>query len=183
MKRFAMMLLGAAVVLSLAACTPTQEKNRTGEVKETQRAMTADDKLPDLTAPDLTIVSIYYPSEDGKSLTSSMQAVSEGEEDSYPLEDTLIYQLEYYDVISDMAWVMDYDPGEEVDIPAGPGADSGEPAHTGAVLNLMCYEDDLDDEMARKAIALTYMVNMNADSITLQIDGEDVASYTISELQ
>ncbi len=181
MRRFIMLLLGAAMILSLAACTPTTEKNKTGEVKETQGAMTATDKLPDMNAPDLTIVSIYSLGDDGKSLESHMEAVSVGEEDSYPLEDTLMYQLQYYDVISDMAWVMEYDPGEETET-IGPGAENGDISYTGAVLDLMCFDEDLEDEMVRKAIALTYMENMNADSITIKIDGDDVASYTLDEL-
>ncbi len=177
MKRFVMMLLGAAMILSLAACTPTQDKNRTGEVKETQGALTSGDKLPDETAPYMTIVSIYEISEDGKSLKPNMEAVEELDEDS------LIDLLQWYDVLPGWVWVMEYDPGEETDEITGPGADSGEPTYTGAVLNLNCFTEDLEDEMVREAVALTYMVNMNADSITLQIDGDDVASYTIDELQ
>lgn len=37
MKKLVMGLLGAMMILSLAACTPTTEKNKTGEVKEPQQ--------------------------------------------------------------------------------------------------------------------------------------------------
>ncbi len=182
MKRFVMLLLGTFVILSLAACTPTEDRNKTGEVKQTQGAMTGADKLPDQDAPDMIIVSIYVVGEDGQSLSTVMESVLDSE-DAYDLEDALMNLLEYYDVLPGWAWVMDYDPGEELGEIIGPGADSGEPTYTGAVLNINCFTEDLEDEMVRKAVALTYMENMNADSITLQIDGDDVVTYTIDELR
>ena len=67
MKKLVMGLLGAMMILSLAACTPTTEKNKTGEVKEPQQEevveSTADagpgvvtGRPVDQDAPDLKMV-------------------------------------------------------------------------------------------------------------------------------
>ena len=67
MKKLVMSLLGAMMILSLAACTPTTEKNKTGEVKEPQQEevveSTADagpgvvtGRPVDQDAPDLKMV-------------------------------------------------------------------------------------------------------------------------------
>ena len=86
MKKLVMGLLGAMMILSLAACTPTTEKNKTGEVKEPQQEevveSTADagpgvvtGRPVDQDAPDLKMVSIYSVSEDGSKIEGSMDSV------------------------------------------------------------------------------------------------------------
>lgn len=82
MKKLVMGLLGAMMILSLAACTPTTEKNKTGEVKEPQQEdvveSTADagpgvvtGRPVDQDAPDLKMVCIYSVSEDGSKIEGS----------------------------------------------------------------------------------------------------------------
>ena len=76
MKKAVMCFIGAMMVLSLAACTPTMEKHKVGEVqnsdmavpKSTQGPGVVTDKTPDLDASDLDIISIYTVSEDGSKL-------------------------------------------------------------------------------------------------------------------
>ncbi|WP_182436931.1 hypothetical protein [Clostridium sp. OF09-36] len=73
------------MILSLAACTPTTEKNKTGEVKEpeTEAVETTADAGPgvvtgrpvDQDAPDLTMVSVYSVSEDGSKIEGTMDSV------------------------------------------------------------------------------------------------------------
>ena len=75
MKRKIMCMLGVILILSLVACTPTPEKNRTGEVKQTQGSGVNTEKNPDPTAPILDVVSIYSVSEDGSKLEGTMDAV------------------------------------------------------------------------------------------------------------
>ena len=85
MKKLVMGLLGAMMILSLAACTPTTEKNKTGEVKEpeTEAVETTADAGPgvvtgrpvDQDAPDLTMVSVYSVSEDGSKIEGTMDSV------------------------------------------------------------------------------------------------------------
>ena len=86
MKKLVMGLLGAMMILSLAACTPTTEKNKTGEVKEPQQEevveSTADagpgvvtGRPVDQDAPDLKMVSIYSVSEDGSKIEGTMDSV------------------------------------------------------------------------------------------------------------
>ena len=83
MKRAIMCFIGAMMVFSLAACTPTTEKNKTGEVKQTeaqgptstQGPGVVTDKNPDMDAPQLEVVSIYAPAEDGSKLNVKMESV------------------------------------------------------------------------------------------------------------
>jgi len=91
MKKAIMCFIGAMMILSLVACTPTTEKNKTGEVKQTQASSAAagtaagtsggnsvaSNKNPDPTAPDLDVVSIYTVSKDGSKLEGTMDAVEE----------------------------------------------------------------------------------------------------------
>ena len=51
MRKTIMCFIGAMMILSLAACTPTTEKGKTGDVKQTQPANGIADKRPDPTAP------------------------------------------------------------------------------------------------------------------------------------
>ena len=84
MKKAVMCFIGAMMVLSLAACTPTMEKHKVGEVqnsdmtvpKSTQGPGVVTDKTPDLDAPDLDIISIYTVSEDGSKLEGTMEGVN-----------------------------------------------------------------------------------------------------------
>ena len=86
MKKLVMGLLGAMMILSLAACTPTTEKNKTGEVKEPQQEevveSTADagpgvvtGRPVDQNASDLTMVSVYSVSKDGSKIEGTMDSV------------------------------------------------------------------------------------------------------------
>ena len=78
MKKVIMCFIGAMMILSLTACTPTTEKNKTGEVKQTEASKSAAPvKNPDPTAPELDVVSIYTVSADGNKLEGTMDAVDE----------------------------------------------------------------------------------------------------------
>lgn len=83
MKKFIIYLVGAMMVLSLAACTPTPEKEakaRTQAADEKPVAAStggAEDKVPDPNAEKLVVISIFYSNEDASGLSKDMDAVKE----------------------------------------------------------------------------------------------------------
>lgn len=177
MKKAIMCLIGAMMVLSLAACTPTTEKNKTGEVKLTQAANSVDNKkLPDPNAPDLEVVSIYTVSADGTKLEGTMDSVEEL--DAQSLADLLIQ----YGVLEEGTAVIDYKAeGQPASEEVGPGVvkipgvEIESDAREYATLNLSQIPDGGKDDMILKAVARTYLENMNVVYITIQVDGETVA--------
>lgn len=82
MKKLAMILIGAMMVLSLAACTPTPEKKTAQSSTEPGEKVVmetggASDKVPDPNVISEDQVLIYFPGEDGKKLDSKMDSVVE----------------------------------------------------------------------------------------------------------
>ena len=76
MKKITLGLLSAMAVLSLAACTPTPEKQaETAETFETQAPGGAEDKIPDPNAPTLSTISIYALNDDNTGLVQEMDGV------------------------------------------------------------------------------------------------------------
>ena len=174
--RTVLCVTGAMMILSMAACTPTPEKGRTGQVKQTEAAGgVATNKNPDPTAPDLEVVSIYSVSKDGSKLEGTMDAVEEL--DPQVLTDLLIQ----YDVLEE---------GTELISFAAEGAPSSEEVGPGVVkipgveiesdtreygtLNLSKLPD-AKDEMLLQAVANTFLENLNVVYLTIQVNGETVA--------
>ena len=83
MKKAVMCFIGAMMVLSLAACTPTMETHKVREAqnsdlevpKRTPGHGVEPAKTQDLEAPDMDIISIYTVSEDGSKLEGTMEGV------------------------------------------------------------------------------------------------------------
>jgi len=177
MKKAIMCFIGAMMVLSLAACTPTPEKHKTGEVKQTEGTNAVDyKKNPDPTAPDLDVVSVYTVSADGSSLEGTMDSVDELSAES--LADLLIQ----YGVLEEGTTVIDYKmEGQPSSEEVGPGivkipnVEIESDAKEYGTLNLSKIPDDGKDEMILHAIARTYLENMNVVYITIQVNGETVA--------
>lgn len=162
------------MILSLAACTPTTEKNKTGEVRDMQASDNADySKNPDPTAPDLEVVSIYTVSEDGSKLEGTMDSVEELSAES--LADLLVQ----YGVLEEGTEVIDYTAeGQPASEEVGPGVvkDSDEESNSIAKEYATLDLSQLpEDEMFRKAVARTYLENMNVVYITILVDGDLIA--------
>lgn len=173
MKKAVMCFIGAMMVLSLAACTPTTEKNKTGEVREPQSE--ADySKNPDPTAPVLDVVSIYTVSEDGTKLEGTMDSVDELSAES------LAELLVQYGMLEEGTTVIEYtEEGEAASAEVGPGVGSGESTTKEyATLNLTQLPED---EMLRKAVVRTYLENMNIVYLTVLVD-DDLIIENWSEL-
>ena len=179
MKKLVMGLLGAMMVLSLAACTPTTEKNKTGEVKEpeTEAVETTADAGPgvvtgrpvDQDAPDLTMVSVYSVSEDGSKIEGTMDSVETL--DAQSLTDLLIQ----YGVLDDGTKAVSFTTEESVaSTEAGPGVSADSTVAEKATLELSQFPSE-NQEKVLQAVANTFCENMNAETITIKVDGQTLA--------
>lgn len=175
MRKAVMCFIGAMMILSLAACTPTTEKGKTGEVKQTQAAGKAADKNPDPTAPELDVVSIYTVSEDGSKLEGTMDAVEELN------EQTLVDLLIQYGVLTEGTKAVSFTAeGEPASTEVGPGivtipgVEEESSLKEYGTLELNQFPDDQKD-MKLQAVANTFIENMNVVYMTIQVNGEVVA--------
>lgn len=77
MKKIAIFSVAAMTALSLAACTPTTEKNSKTEQTAPVNAETggASDKVPDPNVAPMDIISVYYQNEAKTGLDKEMDAV------------------------------------------------------------------------------------------------------------
>lgn len=164
---------GVVMVLAMAACTPTTEKGKTGEVKQTEAAQSAPVKNPDPTAPVLDVVSIYSVSSDGSKLEGTMDAVEELN------ADTLTELLIQYGVLEEGTEVLGFEAegapsSEEVGpgVVVIPGVESDVKEY--GTLNLSKFPDDKNEKLLQ-AVANTFIENMNVVYLTIQVNGETVA--------
>ena len=172
MRKAIMCFIGAMMILSLAACTPTTEKNKTGEVKQTEAATAAPVKNPDPTAPELDVVSIYTVSADGSKLEGTMDAVDELN------EQTLVDLLIQYGVLAEGTEAVSFTAeGEASSEAAGPGVVK---VPGGAEVNTTKEDGTLElnqvpdakDDMMLQAVANTFIENMDVVYMTIKVDGE-----------
>lgn len=169
-------ITGVMMILSMAACTPTPEKGRTGEVKQTEASGgVATNRNPDPTAPELDVVSIYNVSEDGSKLEGTMDAVEEL--DPQVLTDLLIQ----YGVLEEGTQLISFaaegaPSSEEVGpgVVKIPGLDIESDVREYGTLNLSQFPDT-GNEMLLQAVANTYLENLNVVYLTIQVNGETVA--------
>ena len=148
MKKAIMCFIGAMMILSLAACTPTTEKNKTGEVKQTQPANGVADKQPDPTAPDLDIISVYRLVD---------RLIEYGVLD----EGTKSLSFEEVGKVEEVGPGTVHIPGMVIDNSIG---------ETG-ILDL---SQAPSDELKIQAIANTFIENLNVVNFTLKVNGETV---------
>lgn len=172
MKRTVMSIvciIGTAMVLSLAGCTPTTEKGKTGEVKQTEAANGVSDKRPDPTAPKLDVVSVYTVSEDGSKLEGTMDAVEELN------EQTLVDLLVQYGVLAEGTKAVSFAAeGEASSVESGPGASAENSLKEYGTLELDQFPEE-QKEMKLQAVANTFIENMNVVYLTIKVNGEVAA--------
>jgi len=176
MKKMIMCFIGAMMILSLAACTPTTEKGKTGEVKQTEAANGVDKKKnPDPTAPDLDVVSIYTVSADGSKLEGTMDALEEKN------AQTVAELLVQYHVLDEGTEVIEFSAeGEPASEEVGPGVvkvpgvTPQKNTKEYGTLNLNKFPDEKDD-MLLQAVANTFIENLDVVYLTVQVNGETIA--------
>lgn len=170
------------MVLSLAACTPTTEKNKTGEVKQTEAAIksTKDsgpgvvtDRMPDLEAPDLDVISVYTVSEDGTKVEGTMDAVEEM--NAQALVDLLIQ----YKVLDEGTTAVSFETeGEPTSEEVGPGMvkipgfEVTSNLKEKGTLELNQFPEGAQKDLKLQAVANTFIENMDVLYLTIKVNGE-----------
>lgn len=184
-------VVAAMMVFSLAACTPTADKNKAvtteAAVKETQvetkaeetkvgeskakaKASIATEKLPDSNAPTLEVVSIYTVSEDGSKLEGTMDAVEEL--NAQALVDLLVQ----YGVLEEGTTVNSFSVDTEAASQevgpgaAGPGGEVQSSAGGQSVLDLNKFPSEHAD-MCMQAVVNTFAENLDVTYMTISVDG------------
>jgi hypothetical protein len=189
MKKAVMSFIGAMMILSLAACTPTTEKGKNHTAQKTETSTTSKDKSELVggvdyersagsTVPAMDIVVIYTVKADGSGIEGTMESVDAGEMSEQSLADLLIED----GVLEAGTEVIDFSVEEDENGAAvvGPGVDASETATIG-ILNLNQLPNDGKDEMIVRAVARTFMENMDVEAITVQLNGEAVAEGLTSD--
>ena len=184
MKKTVMCLIGAMMILSLAACTPTSEKNKTGEVKQTEAETTANsskdtgpgvvwNKNPDYDAPDMDVISVYTVSDDGSKIEGTMDAVEEMS--AQALVDLLIQ----YKVLDEGTTVVNFEAeGEPSSEEVGPGMvkipgfEVTSNLKEKGTLELSQFPDDAQKEIKLQAVTNTFVENMDVLYLTIMVDGK-----------
>lgn len=182
MKKTVLCFIGAMMVLSLAACTPTTEKNKTGEVKQTEAAIksTKDsgpgvvtDRMPDLEAPDLDVISVYTVSEDGTKVEGTMDAVEEM--NAQALVDLLIQ----YKVLDEGTTAVSFEAeGEPTSEEVGPGMvkipgfEMTSNLKEKGTLELNQFPEGAQKDLKLQAVANTFIENMDVLRLTIKVDGK-----------
>lgn len=197
MKRMLMLAAGAVLVLSLAACTPTPEKGRTGEVAVAQSEAAngnrgniaptqagngvATDRFSDPTAPDVDVVSVYTVSEDGTKVEGTIDAVEE------TTPQTLVDLLIQYGTLEEGTEVLSFETGEiseEEEVGPGvvkiPGMVIPNDTIEDATLNLSKFPDKNNDLLI-EAVMNTFTENLQILHLTILENGEFVAGDQAEE--
>ena len=177
MKKAIMSFIGAMMVLSLVACTPTTEKNKTGEVKQTQATNGIADKTPDPNAPNLEILAVYQLNSEGTGLTYAMEGIEEMTpqavvdlliEAGVLAEGTTSLSLETEGKVEEVGPGAVVIPGMEID--------NSYPEH--GILNLSQFPKD-NQELKLQAVANTFLEGFNIARFTIQVNGETVGENLV----
>lgn len=186
LKRIIMCVIGAMMIVSLAACTPTTEKNATGQTKAQTQAPKngVSDKQPDPTAPELDVISIYRIEEGGTTLVGTMDAVEER------TPQVLVDLLIKYGMLEEGTKAISFEAKEKLEseevgpgVPKIPGMVIENTLSDSAVLNLSGFpEADPQKDMKLQAVANTFLENMNVLNLTIQVNGSTIGdNYTYME--
>ena len=196
MKKITMCLLSAMAVLSLAACTPTPEKQaETAETFETEAAGGAEDKVPDPNAPTLSTISVYALNDEKTGLVQEMDGV-----ETLDAQSVLASLIEYKVLPEDTLVLGFYIPGEndesgaeavesaaetseaakESSASSTPDMSSNTPEFDLAVLNISQIPDDNKD-LVIAAIGNTFTENFGIGTLQIQVMDEQVAEVSYNE--
>ena len=157
MKKFIMCFVGAMLVLSLAACTPTPVKQSESATEPMVEASTggASDKVPDPNVEPMEIISVYSSNEDATGLNQAMDAVDELTAQS------LVDKLIEYGVLEEGTEVLNFDTKDGIgtlDLSKVPSSGT-----SGELLMLT-------------AIGNTFTENFELDKLKLLVNGKNYSS-------
>lgn len=162
MRKFVMFLMSAVLVMSLAACAPTQPKMETTPPDPAMMAPTggASDKVPDPNAEPMEIISVYSQNDDGTGLNQAMDAVSE------LTAQALVDKLIEYGVLEEGTKALSFDVADGIgtlDLSQTPASGT-----TGETLMLV-------------SIGNTFIENYELDKLKLLVNGKNYSSGHIEQ--
>ncbi len=166
MKKWLLGLLTAMMAVSLAACTPTTEKQKETKSAEEVQAQIgaqttggASDKVPDPNVAPVAIISVYHKG-DGDTLVQDMDSLDDDVLDPQALVD----KMTEYGIFTEGTQVLDFNT-------------TGEDDNKTAVLNLNQAENNegVSDNAFLVEIGNTFVENFELSSLTLQVNGKDLA--------
>lgn len=169
----------AIMALSVMACTPTTERNITSEDNIAAMASiaatngVADEKYGDADAPQLEIVSIYIPNEDGSSMTTKIESIEE------LTPQALVDLLIQHGVLEEGTESISFEAvGTPEEAAVGPGVvippEGFEVVDDRVDTGILDLNQLPDDEAKIAAVTQTFLENMKAIKLTIQVNGETV---------
>lgn len=182
MKRWLMGIMAVMVAVSLAACTPTTEKQKKqttaadrGELQVTSGTGGAEDKVPDPEVMPVTVISIYHGTENG--LVQDMDSLDTEEPDAQLLVDRLME----YGVLTQGTKVLQFEvKGGEGQSLQGPGGESRTEEAVGILdLNQAESGQGHSDEMFLTEIGNTFTENFQLSKLKLRVNGANFEGDTI----
>ena len=175
MKKWLLGVMAVLMAASLAACTPTTEKQKqettaaAGEVSQepvvTQETGGASDKVPDPNVMPVAVDSIYHKG-DGDSMTQDMDSLESEGLDAQLLVDKLVE----YGVLTEGTQVLSFDISGE-----------GETAEGVLDLNQAESGEGCSDEMFLTEIGNTFIENFELAQLKLKVNGGNFAGDTIQQ--
>ena len=162
MKKFIVFLMSAMIMMSLAACTPTQPKMETTAPDPQVMASTggASDKVPDPNAEPMEVISVYSQNDDGTGLNQAMDAVSE------LTAEAMVDKLIEYGVLEEGTTVLKFDKKDGT-----------------ATLDISKVPDKGSDGdiLMLTAIGNTFIENFELDNLKLLVNGNNYSGEQIKQ--
>ncbi|MDW2796999.1 GerMN domain-containing protein [Clostridium boliviensis] len=157
MKKIILFLMSAMLMVSLAACTPTQPKMETTPPDPQVMASTggASDKVPDPNAEPMEIISVYSMNDDKTGLNQAMDAV-----DKLTAE-ALVSKLIEYGVLEEGTTVLKYESADGV-----------------GTLDLSAVPKS-DDKLIITSIGNTFVENFELSKLKLLVNGKNYSNSSI----
>ncbi len=162
MRKFIVMLMSVIMMMSLAACTPTQPKMETTAPGPQVEASTggASDKVPDPNVEPMEIISIYSQNDDASGLNQAMDAV-----DTLTAE-ALVDKLVEYGVLEEGTKVLKFDSQDG----------------TGTLdLSKAPVKGSTGDLVMLTAVGNTFIENFELDKLKVLVNGKNFTSDTIKQ--
>lgn len=167
MKKCILLLAAVMMVMSLAACTPTPEKNAAEATMPTTQAIKADTmeerNKGNENLPVMATVSIYRLKKNGDGLLQELDALDTEELDAQGIVEKMIE----YGVLAEGTEVVSFDEGTE-----GIG--------TLNLNQITDAEDDLQIRLVVQSIVNTFTENYELEGLILQENGQ---VYTIDSIE
>ncbi|MFR1833803.1 MAG: GerMN domain-containing protein [Lachnospiraceae bacterium] len=162
MKKPILYIAAALMAISLAACTPTPEKQaETASAPAANAESKSGDTLVEgkVPGPEFDTISVYSINEDGSGLLQNMDSLEE------MTNQGLVDKLIEYGVLEEGTTIISLDVKED---------DASGVVNLSAIPN---YDgDEFMERATLEALVNTYIENYELELVKLQVNGEDVTS-------